>query len=448
MGSGLPNPLVGAERVDSSSMADRLLNGNVTGMDVSVVDVAIIGAGPYGLGLATYLRRRGIEHRIFGPPMQAWRDMAPGMYLKSQAFATSIATPQPGFTLPEYCLARGLEEREPIEIGEFARYGLWTQQQLVPYVEEPKVTELTRRHDHFALTLETGEEMRARRVVVATGLSYCERMPGVLRELPREIASHTADHGDFTSFAGSSVIVIGGGQSALQAAALLHENGARVRIVVRQEVRWAGKGRQRTLLDRVQAPNSVLGYGKANWVLQHVPMLMHYLPMELRLRFTREHLGPGGAWWLRDRVVGKFPVQQHCEVRGAVIKQGKICLRVRARGIGERDMLADHVIAGTGYQVDVDRLAFINQELAREIRRVERAPMLSRHFETSVRGLYFIGPASAASFGPLFRFVAGAAYAAPAVARHLAERSSATASFGQRPVGIPASVHIDHVRYG
>jgi pyridine nucleotide-disulfide oxidoreductase len=418
-------------------------------MNLAATDVAIIGSGPYGLALATHLRSRGIEHRIFGPPMQTWRSMSPGMYLKSLGFATNIYTPRRHFTLPEYCLARGLEEFEPIAIADFARYGMWVQQQLVPYAEEAKIRELGRLNGMFTLTLETGEHVRARRVVVAVGLSYYEHLPTVLSDLPRELASHTSEHGDFTPFAGSDVTVLGGGQSALQAAALLYENGAKVRMVVRQEVHWGGhmpRGQKRSLIERVRVPSSVLGHGRDNWVLQHVPMLMHYLPAERRLQFTHEHLGPGGAWWLRDRVEGKFPIQQRCEVTEATVKQGKIALRVQQQGLGESSIRTDHVIAGTGYKVDVDRLAFMNWELAREIRRIERAPRLSRHFESSVEGLYFVGPASAPSFGPLFRFVAGAAYTAPTVARHLAWRSGKMGSVLRRPAGIAAAIHTDHAR--
>jgi hypothetical protein len=67
----------------------------------------------------------------------------------------------------------------------------------------------------------------------------------------------------------------------------------------------------------------------------------------------------------------------------------------------------------------------VQPELAAEIARVERAPNLTRHFESSVRGLYFVGPAAAFSFGPLFRFVAGADYAVPLLARRLAWTSAA-----------------------
>jgi hypothetical protein len=94
-------------------------------------------------------------------------------------------------------------------------------------------------------------------------------------------------------------------------------------------------------------------------------------------------------------------------------------LQVSEKGASPRQLEVDHVIAGTGYEVDVDRLPFLDADLRARVRRVSRAPALTRNFESSVAGLYFIGPASALSFGPLFRFVAGAAYASPTVAKHV-----------------------------
>jgi hypothetical protein len=70
--------------------------------------------------------------------------------------------------------------------------------------------------------------------------------------------------------------------------------------------------------------------------------------------------------------------------------------------------------------VDIDRLTFIADELCRNIRRLERGPALDRHFQSSVAGLYFVGFASSPSFGPLFRFVAGAAFTSRSLSRTLA----------------------------
>jgi hypothetical protein len=58
--------------------------------------------------------------------------------------------------------------------------------------------------------------------------------------------------------------------------------------------------------------------------------------------------------------------------------------------------------------------------LRNEIANLSGMPKLSRHFETSVGGLYFVGPASACSFGPMLRFVCGARFTARRLSRHLA----------------------------
>jgi cation diffusion facilitator CzcD-associated flavoprotein CzcO len=136
-------------------------------MSRSKVDVVIIGAGPYGLSVASHLSHRGVERRVFGFPMRAWREMPPGMYLKSFGFATSIPTPQPHYTLPEYCRVRGLEDFEPIEYATFAEYGEWFQQRLVPDLEQVQVIDLARLDKGFEVSLETGERVMARRVVIA-----------------------------------------------------------------------------------------------------------------------------------------------------------------------------------------------------------------------------------------------------------------------------------------
>jgi hypothetical protein len=151
---------------------------------------------------------------------------------------------------------------------------------------------------------------------------------------------------------------------------------------------------------------------------------MHYLPARKRLPFTRKHLGPAPAWWLRHRVDGKFPVQQHTSILDATFDGAKVRLRVREQAVGEYEIAADQVVTGTGYDFDLDRIAFIDRELTKQIRRWERAPRLSRNFESSVPGLYFIGPIAAPSFGPLVRFVAGSAFAVSVVAGHLASKQS------------------------
>jgi hypothetical protein len=83
----------------------------------------------------------------------------------------------------------------------------------------------------------------------------------------------------------------------------------------------------------------------------------------------------------------------------------------------------DHLIAGTGFRVALSKLKWLNEDLVSAIRTVEDTPVLSRNFECTVPGLYFVGLASANSFGPLTRFACGAEFTARRLTRHLTARS-------------------------
>src|SRR6185503_30549 len=92
---------------------------------------------------------------------------------------------------------------------------------------------------------------------------------------------------------------------------------------------------------------------------------------------------------------------------------------------GTREVLqVDHVVAATGYRVDIDRLAFVGEALRSAIRTVKGGPVLSSNYESSVPGLYFIGPASLNSFGPVVRFVLGSSHSARRLTDHFSKTLS------------------------
>ena len=391
-------------------------------MGSDIIDVAIVGAGPYGLSLATHLKAEGVPFRIFGRPMQFWCDLPAGMFLKSLAFATNVYTPDGRLGFVDYSRERGLETVEPCAMADFARYGVWAQRWLVPEVEEVDVVHLSRSGATFELVLSDGRMALARRVVLAVGLTQFARMPDELSKLPRELASHTSHHRDYVAYAGKSVCVIGSGQSAFEAARLLFEAGARPQMVVREpQISFSDKmPRHRSWWQQVRRPQSGLGPGLKNWALEKFPRALHFVPDRLRVPFVKSHLGPQGAWWLRDRIVGQVPVMTSTVVGGGKALGQQVALRLVGPDGVENTLVCDHVVAGTGYVVDIDRLTFIADELCRNIRRLERGPALDRHFQSSVAGLYFVGFASGPSFGPLFRFVAGAAFTSRSLSRTLA----------------------------
>ena len=96
-------------------------------------NVTIIGAGPYGLSSAAYLRAAGIETRIFGEPMSFWENQMPaGMCLRSNWGASHIADPKQELTLDAYCHQNGNHISKPIPLNRFVGYGQWYQRQAVP----------------------------------------------------------------------------------------------------------------------------------------------------------------------------------------------------------------------------------------------------------------------------------------------------------------------------
>jgi thioredoxin reductase len=384
-------------------------------------DVAIIGAGPYGLSLAAYLRAKGVKYRIFGEPMRFWLNMPVGINLKSLAFATNIYVPKDGHSFPNWCRQHGLEDFEPCTMQSFSAYGLEIQKHFVPDVEEVLVTNVSLRSGGFELALSSGERLDSRKVVVCTGLSGLAHIPDVLRKLGPDCIRHTFDISDYGEFRNKTVAVVGAGSSAIEAGALVHEAGGYSEIFVRgQEAVFYGRTpRERPLWERIKNPTTVLGPGRDNWVLQQLPLSVYFLPRERRTSFVKRRFGPASPWWITDRVLGKVPIH----VRHEVVEAGKAGQRVQLKLTdgegGLKDVEVDFVIAGTGYDANVSRLKFLDSKILDRIRRIEGAPALNLDFESSIPGLHFTGPLSFMCFGPLFRFVTGADVTARRLARRL-----------------------------
>ena len=393
------------------------------------VDVAIVGAGPYGLSVAAHLRAAGLRCRQFGRPMRLWREAMPrGMYLKSQGFASNLSDPEGTHTLEAFCRKTGHPYASyglPVSLDNFISYGQWFADELAPGLEEVLVTEVAQYADGYAVTLAAGETVRARNVVVAAGVEHFARMPRLYADLPDALCTHASAHTDLSTFAGQRVIVAGAGQSALESAALLHESGAEVQLVARaSRVRWNGEplDPERPLPQRMREPESGLGSGWSTWFYSRHPELFRHLPERTRIYRARTALGPAGACWLRDRVEDQFPVLTSHVVRTATAAGSGDAVRLGlvTRDGSARELEADHIIAATGYRPDLSRLAFLSAGLRARLATVDSSPAVGRNYQTAVPGLFVIGPAVAPTYGPVMRFVYGSAHAAPAVARELA----------------------------
>ena len=400
-----------------------------------MTEIAIIGAGPYGLSIAAHLAARDVSFRIFGKPMTSWSEHMPkGMQLKSEGFASSLSHPRGEFTLKDYCGRAGIAYQDtglPVKLETFVEYGLAFQKKLVPNLEEKLVISVEPAEKGFQLVLDDQEKVLAQNVVVATGLTGFARVPEILKGLPPEAVSHSSEHGDLEQFRGRRVAVVGAGASALDLATLLHEGGADVELVARSSaVRFQDppSGERRSLRDRLMRPVTPIGSGLRLLFFVHAAGLFRLLPESVRLDRMRKTLGPAPGWFVRDRIAGKVPFHLGVEITGASSQNGTVRLELRAMDGRVGTVEVDHVIAATGYSADVERLSFLSPALREGVRRTGKAPALSSNFESSVPGLYFIGLAAANAFGPLLRFACGADFTAGRLARHLAKQAPRVAS--------------------
>jgi lysine/ornithine N-monooxygenase len=384
-------------------------------------DVAIVGAGPYGLAAAAHLRaRNGLETRVFGEPMSFWSAMPVGMMLRSPYPACNIGDPEGVLTLDDYNRGHGLPVEKPVPLDRFVDYGRWFQEQVVPDLDRRWVENVESANGSgYRLTLAGGESVTAKNVVVAAGIDRFPWRPEVFRGLPKELVFHASEQREIAPYSGRRVVVVGGGQSALEGAALLHEAGADVEVLVRESfVRWLSFRIQHKLgpvTKLLYAPPDVGPMGVSQLVAR--PHLFRLLPRRAMDRLDPRSIRPAGAGWLVDRMQD-VPIRTGVSVVSAVPRDGGLELGLDD-GSTRR---VDHVLLGTGYRVDLAKYPFLSPRLQETLRTVRGYPVLSRGFETSAKRLYVVGAPAARSFGPLMRFVAGSDFAARTVARAIRRR--------------------------
>jgi FAD-dependent urate hydroxylase len=350
--------------------------------------------------------------------------MPQGMLLKSERFASNLWDPRRRYTLRRYCEGRRLPYQpvgSPLSLELFLEYAEWFRQQTAIEPRNLKVRQLRRVPDGFDLQLTDGTSFTSRRVILATGHMAYRWVPPELAHLPEPLLLHSTRIGDVRTYAGRDVCVIGAGQSALETAALLHENGARVRVLVRRaQVDWNTPSKPRSLPARILAPDAGVASGWKSWAVSELPRVFRWLfRAEKRHRFVAGSYGPSGSWWLRERVEGRIAVQLSSLVEAAEAFERGVRLRLHAAG-RSATIETQHVVAATGFRIDIDRLEYLEPSLARSIaREAGGIPALDSRFETSVPGLFIVGVASAPVFGPIMRFMYGAKHVAPVLAHRL-----------------------------
>ena len=394
---------------------------------MTMSDVLIIGAGPYGLSISAHLRHRGVEHTIVGRPMHTWHAHMPlGLFLKSEPYRSAISSPAKGYEVATYSRLQGFDDYDdrigPLPLERFQGYADWFTSQLVPGIRDVTVTSVTPDGDGFKVEFAEESPVLARQVIVATGIIPYAYVPDELSVLSSDLMTHSSVHDRLDQFQGRRVAVIGAGQSALQTAALLHELGADVQVIARrQQIIWEQQGpREVRLPSYIMKPPTRLCDGWA-CAFYASPDAYRLLPEPIRVHKALTSFGPKGAWWLRDRVEGVVEVLTGHALTSAEPKGSGVLLRLdgpRPSGIE-----VDHVIAGTGFRIDISRLPFLPEETRASLVTRANCPLVNRAGESTVPGLYFAGAHTMVSHGPGVRFVAGTHTTAAQLARSVARRA-------------------------
>ena len=326
--------------------------------------------------------------------MSTWRQHMPeGMILRSENSASNLSDPGDELSLANYCAEHAPEIKGnavPVPLAVFNDYASW-------FVEQagregrgrdgapPRASGTAR----FTLELENGEVVKARRVVMAIGVSHFSYVPAPFSQLPPELVlPHVA---------------LRPPRRVRRPGRHHHRRGP----VGARDRRAAPRARRdravpratpagsdgtacpippdRPLGERLRMPAAGMGAGWEPWLFEHLPRVFRRLPAEERVRIATQRFGPTGAWWLRPRVEGIVPLLLGRVVRSVHPEEGGVRLEVDGPD-GHETYQSNHVIAATGYKVDLDRLTFLDSALRDQLELSGRSPVLGKGFESSVPG--------------------------------------------------------------
>ena len=204
-------------------------------------NTVVVGAGPYGLSIAAHLRVKGLDHRIFGNPLETWRTAMPAGHapqvrrirleslraaprLDPRGLLSIARDPVPPDARSGRRWRRSSTTGSTSSSGSFRT---WSRGTVASVVRLPK---------GFRVTLDDGEELDARQVVVAAGITHFASLPAAFEGLPASLVTHANAHRELDRFGGQDVTVLGAGASAVELAVGLAAIGARARLVARSPV--------------------------------------------------------------------------------------------------------------------------------------------------------------------------------------------------------------------
>ncbi len=367
--------------------------------------VLIVGAGPYGVSIACELHRRGVPFVIAGEPFSLWFDNTlDNMAIRSDWHSSEIFTHDRVYDVRAFLQRHRPDDWQQLlgdrlPVGVFRDY-LRDVLARLPFAIRPELVQKVQREgEGFVSTLATGEQVQSEVVVVATGIGRHRYLPPVLQQLDPEQVAHGWHVRDYSDWQDRRLLVVGAGQSAGEAVALLKQ---------RNKVSWLLRHDPVFYSEPLDLPVPVF-----NAVLKISPWF-YFMPRSFKKVFGRKFVIPTITPDLQDQLVA-----DDVEIlRGDLERLG---LRMEGGHIHASELQRDFdgIVAATGYHYHVDNLGFLDPALRAELRHDEGTPRLDYDFATSVSGLYMVGGMAEPAYGPAQRFMMGAAHASARLGRVL-----------------------------
>lgn len=355
-----------------------------------MLDVIIIGAGPYGISVAAHAVAKKLSYKLFGYPMDFWKNRMPqNMFIRTPHDLVSFSDPRRELTIQNFASATNTKIVSPLPRTVFVSYAFWFAEKSGITFTPELIQTLSREDGFYSVVTEGGERFDARNIVIATGIKDFKYIPDQFNVLPSTLVSHTLGFTSFEQFRNKEIVVYGSGQSAWEAAALLRQEKAKVHLVFRAKAPVYGGNRLQEV------------------VLKGIGNMFYQLPGIFKKKLWQIASATVPiAHFLKSYVEGKVPQMNGVSIVQADEVDGKVRLKLSSG----MEMEADHVIVASGFKINMNRLSFLDSWLLSEIEReegLEQFPKLNKNFESSSKGLYFAGPLSSRSHGPTFQFILG-----------------------------------------